>query len=170
MVPLRLVNVLNEVFSSFDDLVEKHRLEKIKTIGDCYTVAAGVPRERADHALALVQLALDMRETTANRTFGDERLAFRIGDKSGRSRRRDRPQEVHLRSLGRDRQRSEPQGIARAGGAVVFTGEAHGCSSLTTIPTAKCSRSRAPPTIWSGDVQLRVHKAIGVKGAGAVDV
>jgi guanylate cyclase len=55
MVPLRLVNLLDEVFSSFDDLVEKHGLEKIKTIGDCYMVAAGVPRERADHALALVQ-------------------------------------------------------------------------------------------------------------------
>ncbi len=46
----------------FDDLVEKPGLEKIKTIGDCYMVASGAPRERADHALALVQLALDMRE------------------------------------------------------------------------------------------------------------
>ena len=51
MVPLRLVNLLNEVFSAFDDLVEKHGLEKIKTIGDSYMVASGVPRERADHAL-----------------------------------------------------------------------------------------------------------------------
>jgi adenylate cyclase len=63
MIPLRLVNLLNEVFSSFDDLVEKDGLENIKTIGDCYIVAAGVPRERADHALALVQLALDMRRS-----------------------------------------------------------------------------------------------------------
>ena len=62
MTPLRLVDLLNDVFRCFDDLVEKHDLEKIKTIGDCYMVAAGVPRERADHALALVQLALDMRE------------------------------------------------------------------------------------------------------------
>ena len=83
MVPLRLVNLLNEVFSAFDDLVEKHGLEKIKTIGDCYMVAAGVPRERADHALALVQLALDMRDAVASRTFGGERLAFRIGVNSG---------------------------------------------------------------------------------------
>ena len=75
----RLVNLLNEVFSTFDDLVEKHGLEKIKTIGDCYMVAAGAPRERADHALALVQLALDMRDAVASRTFGGETLAFRIG-------------------------------------------------------------------------------------------
>ena len=74
MVPLRLVNLLNEVFSTFDDLVERHGLEKIKTIGDFYMVASGVPRERADHALALVQLALDMRDAVANRTFGGETL------------------------------------------------------------------------------------------------
>jgi adenylate cyclase len=83
MSPLGLVNLLNEVFSSFDDLVEKHGLEKIKTIGDCYMVAAGVPRERADHALALVQLALEMRDVAASRAFGGEMLAFRIGVNSG---------------------------------------------------------------------------------------
>ena len=84
MSPLGLVSLLNEVFSSFDDLVEKHGLEKIKTIGDCHMVASGVPRERADHALALVQLALDMRDVVAaSRTFGGETLAFRIGLNSG---------------------------------------------------------------------------------------
>ncbi len=83
MSPLSLVNLLNEVFSSFDDLVEKHGLEKIKTIGDRYMVASGVPRKRADHALALVQLALDMRDVVASRTFGGETLAFRIGVNSG---------------------------------------------------------------------------------------
>src|SRR5258708_7685956 len=46
-------------------------------------VAAGVPRERADHALALVQLALDMRDAAPSRTFGGETLAFRIGLNSG---------------------------------------------------------------------------------------
>ena len=56
---------------------------KIKTIGDCYIVAAGVPRERPDHAAALVQLAIDMREAVATRTFGDDKLAFRIGVNSG---------------------------------------------------------------------------------------
>jgi len=41
MTPMRLVDLLNEVFQCFDDLVEKYDLEKIKTIGDCYMVAAG---------------------------------------------------------------------------------------------------------------------------------
>ena len=44
MTPLALVELLNEVFLCFDGLVEKHGLEKIKTIGDCYMVASGVPR------------------------------------------------------------------------------------------------------------------------------
>ena len=83
MTPLSVVNLLNEVFQCFDGLVEKYDLEKIKTIGDCYMVAAGVPRERPDHATVLVQLALDMRDAVAARTFGDRKLAFRIGVNSG---------------------------------------------------------------------------------------
>ncbi len=83
MTPLSLVNLLDDVFHCFDDLVEKYDLEKIKTIGDSYMVAAGVPRERADHAAALVELALDMRDAAASRTFGGRTLAFRIGVNSG---------------------------------------------------------------------------------------
>jgi len=83
MPPLRLVGLLNEVFHCFDDLVEKYELEKIKTIGDCYMVAAGVPCARSDHAIALVQFALDMRDATASQTFGGRKLAFRIGINSG---------------------------------------------------------------------------------------
>ena len=45
MTPLSLVDLLNDVFQCFDALVEKYDLEKIKTIGDCYMVAAGVPRQ-----------------------------------------------------------------------------------------------------------------------------
>ena len=83
MTPLRLVDLLNEVFQCFDDLVEKYGLEKIKTIGDCYMVAAGVPRLCADHARTIVDLALDMRAAVAERKFGDRQLAFRIGINSG---------------------------------------------------------------------------------------
>ena len=83
MTPLSLVELLNEVFECFDDLVEKYDLEKIKTIGDCYMVAAGVPRRRDDHAEVLVRLALDMRDAVAERPFGGRRLAFRIGINSG---------------------------------------------------------------------------------------
>lgn len=83
MTPLQLVDLLNEVFQCFDNLVEKYDLEKIKTIGDCYMVAAGVPRTRPDHALALVQLALDMQTEVAERTFSGRRLGFRMGINSG---------------------------------------------------------------------------------------
>jgi adenylate cyclase len=83
MLPLTLVDLLNEVFECFDDLVDKYELEKIKTIGDCYMVAAGVPRQRVDHAEALVNFALDMQAEIGKRTFGGRRLAFRIGINSG---------------------------------------------------------------------------------------
>jgi adenylate cyclase len=83
MLPLALVDLLNDVFECFDDLVDKYELEKIKTIGDCYMVAAGVPRQRVDHAEALVNFALDMQAEIGKRTFGGRRLAFRIGINSG---------------------------------------------------------------------------------------
>jgi guanylate cyclase len=62
MKPVELVELLNEVFSDFDALVEKYGLEKIKTIGDCYMVASGVPRPRPDHAQTLIRMALELRE------------------------------------------------------------------------------------------------------------
>jgi len=49
------------VFTNFDQLVERHRLEKIKTTGDAYMVVSGVPLPRPDHAQALAQLALELR-------------------------------------------------------------------------------------------------------------
>ena len=76
MTPLQLVDLLNEVFQCFDSLVEKYDLEKIKTIGDCYMVASGVPRTRPDHAIALVNLALDMQAAIAQHQFGGRQLAF----------------------------------------------------------------------------------------------
>jgi adenylate cyclase len=83
MTPMELVDLLNQVFLCFDGLVEKYDLEKIKTIGDCYMVASGVPRRRSDHASALVNLALDMQATVAGKGFGGRQLAFRIGINSG---------------------------------------------------------------------------------------
>jgi adenylate cyclase len=83
MTPMELVDLLNQVFLCFDGLVEKYDLEKIKTIGDCYMVASGVPRSRPDHATALVNLALDMQAAVAGTLFGGRQLAFRIGINSG---------------------------------------------------------------------------------------
>jgi adenylate cyclase len=83
MTPMELVGLLDQVFLCFDGLVEKYDLEKIKTIGDCYMVASGVPRVRPDHATALVNLALDMQAAVAGARFGGRQLAFRIGINSG---------------------------------------------------------------------------------------
>ncbi|HNP47947.1 MAG TPA: adenylate/guanylate cyclase domain-containing protein [Bacteroidia bacterium] len=58
--PEELVLILNNYFSEFDALVEKYQLEKIKTIGDAYMVAAGVPDKITDHALVMAEFSLDM--------------------------------------------------------------------------------------------------------------
>jgi class 3 adenylate cyclase len=60
--PVELVYLLNEIFSSFDELATRHGLEKIKTIGDAYMVAAGLPERRPDHADAMAEMALDMQD------------------------------------------------------------------------------------------------------------
>ena len=61
-----MVGVLDQLFSRFDALVERHGLEKIKTIGDCYMAAAGVPDPGPDHAQRAALLALEMREAVAS--------------------------------------------------------------------------------------------------------
>ena len=83
MKPEELVGLLNEVFCYFDTLTEKYGLEKIKTIGDCYMVAAGVPRPRSDHAHVLANMALEMRDYIKNTLFGGKQLIFRTGINSG---------------------------------------------------------------------------------------
>jgi guanylate cyclase len=83
MTPDELVELLNEVFSVFDSLVEKYGLEKTKTIGDCYMVASGVPRPRPDHAQALINLALEMRGYVSRHEFHGRKLNFRMGVNSG---------------------------------------------------------------------------------------
>jgi adenylate cyclase len=59
--PVKLVCLLNEIFSEFDGLAEKYGLEKIKTIGDAYMVVGGLPSFRPDHAEAIADMALDMQ-------------------------------------------------------------------------------------------------------------
>ncbi len=83
MAASELIGLLNEVFSAFDNLVEQRGLEKIKTIGDCYMVAAGVPESRDDHACVLADLALAMQQYVTGRLFKGKELSFRIGINSG---------------------------------------------------------------------------------------
>ncbi|MGH2591420.1 MAG: adenylate/guanylate cyclase domain-containing protein, partial [Actinomycetota bacterium] len=65
-------------------LVERHGLEKVKTIGDCYMAVAGVPDPRPDHARKAALLALDMRDVVATSAVADRPgLELRIGINSG---------------------------------------------------------------------------------------
>jgi len=82
--PAETVAVLNEVFSVFDALARRYGLEKIRTIGDSYMVAAGVPVARPDHAHAICAMALDLRHEVARLNADhDWDLSFRIGINSG---------------------------------------------------------------------------------------
>jgi adenylate cyclase len=82
--PTEVVGVLDHLFSHFDMLAERHGLEKIKTIGDCYMVAAGVPSPRPDHARALAQMALDMQAAMrSDDEVGHLGLTLRVGINSG---------------------------------------------------------------------------------------
>ncbi len=78
MEPEEVVDQLNEVFSHFDTLAQAYRVEKIRTIGDSYMVAAGVPEPRPDHAEALAAMSLDMLDYAKSTP-----LTFRIGINSG---------------------------------------------------------------------------------------
>lgn len=82
--PAEMIELLNEIYSHFDHLVERYGVEKIRTIGDNYMVVSGVPNPRRDHAQTIAHLALDMLE------YGDRldavkgnKLNFRIGINSG---------------------------------------------------------------------------------------
>jgi guanylate cyclase len=82
--PAEVVGVLDHLFSHFDTLAERYGLEKIKTIGDCYMVAAGVPTPRPDHARALTLMALDMVEAMrSSDDVGHLGLELRVGISSG---------------------------------------------------------------------------------------
>ncbi len=84
ITPAELVDLLNQIFSVFDDLSERHGLEKIKTIGDAYMAVGGLPNPRADHATAVADMALDMQAAMARFTtrFGQP-ISLRIGINTG---------------------------------------------------------------------------------------
>jgi adenylate cyclase len=78
--PRELVELLNLIFSEFDQLTERHGLEKIKTIGDAYMVVGGLPMPRDDHDVAIARMALDMQQAIRNfNTRNHQDLSLRIG-------------------------------------------------------------------------------------------
>ena len=82
--PIELVEILNVIFSEFDQLTEQYGLEKIKTIGDAYMVVGGLPAPKPNHAEAIAQMALDMQIciTEFCRDTG-KNLSIRIGINTG---------------------------------------------------------------------------------------
>ena len=82
--PARIVDLLNTLFSAFDALAKEFKLEKIKTIGDAYMVAGGIPEESPGHAHAVADMALGMIDAVleTGKRFG-ETLEARIGIHSG---------------------------------------------------------------------------------------
>lgn len=79
-----MVTVLNDVFSYFDSLVDEYGLEKIRTMGDAYMLASGVPTARGDHAQVMARMALSMFQYTPGPSVvAPIPLKFRVGISSG---------------------------------------------------------------------------------------
>jgi class 3 adenylate cyclase len=84
IAPEQLVQALNDLFSVFDQLAQQRGLEKIKTVGDAYMVAGGLPDPRPDHAQAVAEMALAIRDEVASRIDpSGQPLAVRIGIDTG---------------------------------------------------------------------------------------
>ncbi|MBL7684300.1 MAG: tetratricopeptide repeat protein [Flavipsychrobacter sp.] len=78
--PKKVVNMLNEIFTIFDDIAGKYKMEKIKTIGDCYMAVAGAPIAMQNHTEAAANMALEIKSmiTSIRENFGDH-IDFRVG-------------------------------------------------------------------------------------------
>ncbi|MEC4865233.1 MAG: transporter substrate-binding protein [Jaaginema sp. PMC 1078.18] len=84
VAPTELVDSLNDIFSVFDQLAQKYGLEKIKTIGDAYMVAGGLPIPRPDHAEVVAKMALEMQSSISGfRRDDGEVFRLRIGINTG---------------------------------------------------------------------------------------
>jgi adenylate cyclase len=81
--PSDLIKRLDGLFSTFDVLAEKHSVEKIKTIGDAYMAACGVPEPAADHADRIVALGKSMLDSLKPLAWGNDSLRIRIGVHTG---------------------------------------------------------------------------------------
>ncbi|HBB92819.1 MAG TPA: hypothetical protein DC042_14165 [Bacteroidales bacterium] len=88
MSPNELVTELNDFFHAFDDIVERHNLEKIKTIGDAYMCAGGIPAENSTHPFDAVEAGFEMQRFIASRNLeraanGQEPWELRVGIHTG---------------------------------------------------------------------------------------
>jgi adenylate cyclase len=111
--PTEMVELLNDIFLQFDALADRHAVEKIRTIGDSYMAAAGVPCARPDHAQALARMALDMCECIRTRPpYGGHTIDFRIGINSGPAVAGVIGRKKFQYDLWRDTQHGQPHRVA----------------------------------------------------------
>src|SRR5919204_4284181 len=150
--PADVVGYLNHLFSHFDELAERYGLEKIKTIGDCYMVAAGVPTPRPDHARALALMALDMQAAMRSvDEVGHLGLELRVGINSG---------PVVAGVIGRKRFLYDLWGDAVNTASRM---ESHGTSGRIQI-------TRATKELLEDEFVCEPRGTITVKGKGEVEV
>jgi guanylate cyclase len=84
VAPVALVEMLDRLFGHFDSLAERYEVEKIKTLGDCYMAAAGIPNPCPDHARRLALMALEMLDAVqTDGAVGSLGFELRIGINSG---------------------------------------------------------------------------------------
>lgn len=84
MAPSEVFSMLNRVFSAFDELAERYKLERIKTIGDAYMVAGGLNRDNAHYCEAMADMAIAMRDLLQRDfTVNSSHLEARIGIATG---------------------------------------------------------------------------------------
>jgi adenylate cyclase len=79
MPPNEMLELLHRVFSCFDELVEQHGVEKVKTIGDIYMAAGGWPEPVTDHLNAMAKLSLQMVESAAKIRCARGPITIRLG-------------------------------------------------------------------------------------------
>jgi class 3 adenylate cyclase len=85
LAPDILIHELNDIFTAFDDIMVRHKCERIKTIGDAYLAVCGMPEKRKDHAKKMINAALEIRKFLENRNASsDIEWKIRIGIHSGR--------------------------------------------------------------------------------------
>lgn len=151
MPPLKLVELLNDIFRRFDELAAALGLEKIKTIGDAYMVVAGVPVPRQDHAHAAARLALGM-----NRVLGEINAArnleihLRIGLHSG---------PIVAGIIGRDKFSYDVWGDT-----VNIASRMESTAQLGTIHL-----SASTSALLAGAFQLEFRGQVAVKGIGQME-
>jgi guanylate cyclase len=151
--PAEVVGLLDHLFSHFDELAERYGLEKIKTIGDCYMVAAGVPSPRPDHARALALMALDMQSMmrSVDAEVGRLGLELRVGINSG---------PVVAGVIGRKRFLYDLWGDAVNTASRM---ESHGTSGRIQI-------TRATKELLEDEFACEPRGTIPIKGKGEVEV